>query len=104
MAPLDRRAKLSAMLHEVLGSDKVHFEPPETIKMEYPAIVYNKSGQRTVRANDGRYLVYDRYTITFIHKDADSETTESIGDLPYCELDRQYTADDLYHDVFTIYI
>ena len=36
------RERLSAILHEVLGSDNVYYQPPESVKMKYPAIVYTR--------------------------------------------------------------
>ena len=37
---VDRRNDLQKLLVEVLGSKNVYFQPPESVKMKYPAIVY----------------------------------------------------------------
>ena len=37
------RIKLQAKLEELLGSRNVYYQPPETLKIEYPAIIYSKS-------------------------------------------------------------
>ena len=34
------RLELHALLVELLGSTNVYYEPPETLKMSYPAIRY----------------------------------------------------------------
>ena len=103
--PDPRRDKLSRRLHEILGSDEVYFQKPESKKMRYPAVIYDRSDVLSFRADDKRYLKFDRYMVTFIHKDADNSLTDSFPDLlEYCEYDRTYKSEDLYHDVFTVYV
>lgn len=46
------RIELQSKLEELLGSRQVYYQPPETVKMEYPAIVYSKSNVKTTSAND----------------------------------------------------
>lgn len=104
MTANERRTKLSEKLHEVLGSDNVYFQPPENQKIEYPAIIYNLEKENVRRANNKRYFTYDRYQIKFIRKQFESDVTEKLLDLPYCEHTREYKYADLYHDVYSIYI
>ena len=37
------RLELQSKLEEILGSRQVYYQPPETVKMEYPAIVYRQN-------------------------------------------------------------
>lgn len=104
MTSTDRRAKLSKQLHDILGSDNVYYDPPESIKMKYPAIVYTRSKIDTREADNLKYLTHDRYTVTFIRKSPDTDTVDKFFDLRYVDHDRTYKADNLYHDVFTVYI
>lgn len=104
MTAKDRRVKVSQMLHSVLGSSNVYYDPPESIKMKFPAIVYKRAKINTINASNDKYVIHDRYEITFIRKDADNETLDAILALPYCEHNSSYKASDLYHDVFTLYI
>lgn len=104
MTQKDRRRKLSAMLHEVLGSNNVYFNPPESKKLDYPAIVYNLVNIDTEDADDTKYIIHSRYTVTYIRKEADSEIVDHLEALPYFDHDRQFQTDDLYHDVFTAFI
>ena len=39
---MDRRLQLHEELCSVLGSRNVYFQPPETIKLTYPCIIYSK--------------------------------------------------------------
>ena len=92
------------MLHSVLGSNNVYFDPPESVKMKYPAIVYKRVKMDTLNADNRRYIGYDRYEVTYIRKDADSDVVDAILEFPYCFHDTCFKASDLYHDVFTLYI
>lgn len=104
METKDRRLKISQMLHNVLGSNNVYFDPPESVKMKYPAIVYTRAKINTISADNKKFVSYDRFEVTFIRKEADSTIVDAILELPYCEHVREYKASDLYHDVFTVYV
>lgn len=97
------RTKLQALLEQILGSQNVYFQPPETLKMRYPAIVYALTDIQTIFADDAVYKKYRVYRITFISSDPDSELTEKLLQLPMCRFNSRFTADGLYHDVFTVY-
>lgn len=101
----DRRLKLSHKLHEIFDHpDNIYFDPPESKKLSFPAIVYFRRRVDTVRADNKSYMLYDRYQITFIHKDGDNGFIEKLLELPYCTHDDEFKKNDMYHDVFTIYI
>jgi hypothetical protein len=71
--------------------------------MKYPAIVYKRKNIDTLRANNGTYVQFPGYELVLIDRNLDSEYIDKILQLPYCRYDRHYTADNLNHDVFTIY-
>lgn len=100
---MSNRLKLHELLCEALGSRQVYFQPPESVKMKYPAIVYSRNSIGNEHANDGVYMQSPSYTITVIDKNPDSEIVEKISRLPMCRFDRHFTADNLNHDTFTIY-
>lgn len=100
-------AKTRLELHErlctLLGSRNVYYRPPESIKMKYPAIVYDRNNYRNVFADDTIYRQLKSYMITVIYKDPDSDLPDRIMGLPYCRFDRHFVSDNLNHDVFTLY-
>ena len=100
---MNRRLELSALLRDTLGSDNLYFQPPETVKMKYPAIVYSLDNIQNVHADDGVYLSHRRYSVTLIDKNPDSPTVERLSALPLCQFNRHYTSDNLNHFVFTLY-
>lgn len=99
----DRRLELQTILQSIMGDNKVYHQPPESIKLKYPCIVYNRSSERTIYADNSPYNRRLRYTVTLIDKKSVSDYFEPLLDLPYCSFDRRFTTDDLNHDVFTLY-
>lgn len=96
------RLELQSKLEELLGTRNVYYQPPESIKIRYPAIVYFKNNVVNRYANDGRYLKKNRYEIIVISKKPDESVIDKIMDLPYCSYDRSYKSDNLYHDVLIL--
>lgn len=97
------RLKLQQTLCDILGSDNVYFQPPASVKMKYDAIRYERSNIRPTFADDIPYKFDDTYSITAIYRDPDSDLPRKIAGLPMCSFDRHYTANNLNHDVFTLY-
>lgn len=97
------RLDLQSLLEELLGSRNVYYTSPESIKMQYPAIRYSKKKVESVHANDSKYLIRDCYELIVISKTPDHPVIKQLLALPYCSYDRPYVADNLYHDVLTIY-
>ena len=100
---MNRREELHEILCEALGSRNVYFQPPESIKMKYPAIVYSRDDIDNSFANDSVYMQSLAYSVTVIDSDPDSEIVSNVSRLPRCQYDRHYKADNLNHDMFTIY-
>lgn len=97
------RLDIQSLLEELLGSRNVYYKPPESIKMQYPAIRYSKKKIESVHANDSKYLMRDCYELIVISRIPDHPVIKKLLELPYCSYDRPYVADNLYHDVLTIY-
>jgi hypothetical protein len=100
---MGQRLELQARLVEILGSPNVYFQPPPTVQMKYPAIVYKRDNTVTQFADDAPYALKKRYLVTVIAEDPDSAIHEAIMQMPLCVYDRFYTADNLNHDVFRLF-
>lgn len=98
-----RRIELQYLLEDVLGSRNVYYQPPDNMKIKYPAIIYSRSNIRNRHADNDVYMQNHMYTVTVIDNDADSEIVDRMSSLPKVRHERSYTADNLYHDVFSIY-
>ena len=97
------RMELHEELKVILGSGFVYFQPPESVKMHYPCIVYCLDDDNTKHADDNPYFNTKRYTITVIDKNPDSIIPDSLLILPLCRFNRFFTADNLNHWVFSLY-
>ena len=97
------RLDLHEILCEVLGSRNVYFQPPESIKLKYPCIVYEKNYVQNLKADNKNYTTHKRYTVTVIDKDPDSDVPDKLLELPYTSYDRHFVSDNLNHEVLTLY-
>lgn len=98
------RENLHAELVDILGANNVYYQPPESIKLKYPCIIYSRDDNDTTFADDKPYLINKRYQLLLIYKDPDSDLTDKVlGHFPYSRFDRQYTSDNLYHSSVNIY-
>jgi hypothetical protein len=97
------RIDLQNLLETLLDSEHVYFQPPATVKMEYPCIVYSHSDTKTLFADNTPYVHTLRYQIIVIDADPDSTIPGKIANLPMCKFQRHYTADNLNHDVYNLY-
>lgn len=101
---MGRRHKLHMKLVDILGSDHVYFQPPASIRLEYPCIIYRRGNAATRFSNNMPYNFTKQYDITYITKDPDDPMVDKIAlAFQMIEHDRFYTADNLNHDVFTLY-
>lgn len=97
------RLELHEVLCNIIGSRNVYYQPPESIKMNYPAIVYSRNDISNKHGDDIPYMQSVSYQVIVIDKDPDSTIVSDIAKLPYCRFNRHFTSDNLNHDVFTLY-
>ena len=90
-------------LEQILGSGNVYYNPPASVKMKYPAIVYSRNNIDTRHADNKVYNHKTGYSVTVIDPDPDSEVVATITNLPLCRFSRHYVADNLNHDNFILY-
>lgn len=106
---MDRRLELHEILCDILnvtepdGDRHVYFQPPASVRIKYPAIVYSLGVLDTKRANNRIYRVDPGYSVTLIDKNPDSGYVIKLLELPYCTFNDSYVADNLNHFNFTIF-
>lgn len=101
MAVTARRLELDEKLKEL--TPHVYYQPPASVELEYPAIIYAQSRWDKTPADNVPYLLDKGYEIMVIDIDPDSDIAEEISKWPYCRFNRNYTADNLNHFVFILY-
>lgn len=97
------RLDLQTLLEAIPGVSKVYFQPPSSVTMVYPCIVYQRNNLDIKHANNNPYSHTKGYSITVIDKNPDSDIPDFVSKLQTAFFDRRYVADNLYHDVFSIY-
>ena len=101
---LNRRTELQATLEKILGSRNVYYQPTSTVSMDYPAIKYTREHISTKSATNSQdYLNDNKYQLTVISRKPDNPVIDKLLTLPYCSYDRHYIAENLHHDILTIY-
>ena len=99
---MGNRLELQNLLESILGSRNVYYQPPESIKIKYPAIIYSRDYIDNNFADDIVYMQNHTYQIIVIDANPDSEIVNKISKLPMCRYNRHYTSDNLNHDVFIL--
>lgn len=95
------RTSLQALLETL--TTNVYFQPPSSLTMLYPCILYNRDSALTAFADGIPYDFTMRYQVTVIDRNPDSAIISAISQLPKCVYDRHYIADNLHHDVFLLF-
>lgn len=97
------RLNLQLLLEELLENRNVYFQPPESVKMKYPAIVYALEDIENTHADNGVYSSQKKYSVIVIDDDPDSPFVDMVATLPTCRFNRYYASDNLNHWVFSLY-
>ncbi len=103
------RLQLHTILCGVLGCPergeecRVYFQPPSNTEMVYDCIRYERDRIEPNFADNRPYALHNRYQVTVIYRNPDSDLPKKIALLPRCSHDRHYVADNLHHDVFNLY-
>lgn len=100
---MEKRLLLQSLLEGLLGNENVYFQPPENVRMSYPAIVYNRDYQAVFFADNQPYHRRLRYQVTVIDRDPDSLIPDRVAELPLTTLVRHFTLDQLNHDIYDVY-
>ena len=100
---MGRRDDLHTLLKATLGHNRAYFQPPEDVKMEYPCVKYERDRIMGTFADNIPYEHRTRYQLIYISRDVDDTMVQTLARLPRCSHERFYVANQLNHDVFTIF-
>lgn len=99
----DRRLALHEILVTALGSRNVYYQPPATVKMKYPCIVYHREGSDVLRSDNGIHRKLKRYSVTYIDTSSSEVVTDLLEEMQYCGFNNKIVVDNLYHSYLTLY-
>lgn len=97
------RLEMHEIFCDILGSRNAYFDPPESIKLNYPAIVYNLSNIQSTFANNDLYRYNNALSVTYITKSPEDPVFWKLLKIPMCKLERTFTVDNLHHATYTIF-
>lgn len=97
------RLELHTILTELISPYKVYFQPPSSIRLEYPCIIYELEDINTSYADSVKYTKIKVYSVTVIDQNPDSDIPNKLLNLDYCEFNRYFISDNLNHYVFTLF-
>lgn len=101
---MDRRLILQERLEKIQNVKKVYFQPPASVRMEYPCVRYNRSRTRSHRADNRTYRFTQGYELMVIDPNPDSEIPQKIIEsFQMAEINTTYTSQNLYHTSITLY-
>ena len=99
-------AKDRLILQEELRklAPKAYFKRPPDNKLTYPCFVYRPSRPQTRRANNRVYMYTPCYNVIYISQEPNENIErQMLETFEYCDSDREYEADGLFHYSFTLY-
>ncbi len=97
------RLELHKLLTELFGSTNVYYNPPDSVKMKYPAIRYSVNNIDKKVADNAPYFIAKNYKLVVIDSKPDNAVIDKLLQLPYCSFNTHYISDNLNHDVLSIY-
>ena len=96
------RLTLHQALIDVLGSRNVYYNPPETLKMEFPAIVYKLDFIEPIHADNKNYLDWTTYKIFVVSSKPDHPAIRKILNMEMTRYSTSYTREGFYHTVIIL--
>lgn len=98
------RLSLQSELENILGSTNVYFQPPSSVTLHYPCIIYNLTRTNAIRADNKIYKATNEYHVKYIFKDPDDNLKdELLHHFMMISHDARFVADKMYNDEFTLY-
>lgn len=97
------REELHEKLVDILGSRNVYYQPPESLKIKYPCIIYSFENAELLYANNKPYGVSKEYSLTVVDEDPDSEIADKMLLLPLCKFTGSYQTEGLNHYKFSLF-
>lgn len=98
----ERRLEFDSLLRDIPGVKNVYYQPPENIKMSFPAIVYSRSIISNRFADNIIYRQRYEYKVTVIDKNPDSPIVNVMSNFPASRHTSHFTSNGYNHDVFNI--
>lgn len=98
------RPELQEELEEILGSKNVYFQPPASVHIKYPCIIFELSNTDVKRADNKAFIKTNRYHLKHMFKSLEKEKKDALLEhFMMISHDNRMIVDGLYNDDFTLY-
>ena len=97
------RLEIQSIFENMLGSRNVYYQPPASIKINYPAIIYSLESMTNDHASNGVYLTKKAYKVIYIDSNPDNEMVSVLNNVIHSTFNSHYVSDNLNHYAYTIY-
>lgn len=94
-------SELQAEMKAIAGVEDAYIQAPTS--MVYPCIMIERDSSDAKLADNIKYYLKKRYTITVIDRAPDSPIPDIVEGLQLCRFDRYFRTDGLNHFVFQLY-
>ncbi len=100
---INSRLTFDRMLkEEIMHCDSVYFQPPSSLKLKYPCIVYNLNDINDKKADEISDDRHYQFRLTLISPNPDNNIVDKIMNLKYAKYVRSFSTQGLYHYMFDI--
>lgn len=96
------RLTLHQAFVDALGSSNVYYNPPETLKMEFPAIVYKLDYIEQIHADNKKYIDWTTYKVIVVSSRPDHPVIKKILNWEMTRFSTSYTRNGFYHSVIIL--
>ena len=98
------RIELQTMLEELVGSRNVYFQPPASMKLKYPCVVYSLKNVNTRAASNDVYKQDISYELILVDANPESEIFKKMLKVLQFKYKNHYVSENLNHYVFESYL
>ena len=98
------RIELQTFLEELVGSKNVYFQPPASMRIKYPCVVYSTRHVTNEFSDNDIYKQDFSYELVLIDANPESEIFEKMCKVPHFRFSNFYVSDNMNHYVFHSYI
>lgn len=95
------RQLLLDVLEEAGETAKLYYQSPESVKLEYPCVIYKMGTFDSRYADNSPYKIVVRFDVTYITRSPTSKIPSLLVTKPGMAFDRYYVADNLHHYAYT---
>ncbi len=98
--------QLRDKLYLVNNTKNVYYNPPTSIRMEFPCFRFELNNLDVKHADNFAYSRKPRWAVTYITRDVEDveKVAEQMLDIfQYCNFDTSFRSDNLEHAVFNLY-